>query len=93
MKHILLLVAVLAGTCTSAYAKIWRVNNNNGVAANFTTLQAAHDGAASGDTLHIEASPNSYGTLNVSKKLTIIGVGYFLDLNPNLQAVAQSSKV
>ena len=70
------------------FAKIWRVNNNGGVNADFTTLQAGHDGAASGDTLHLEGSPNGYGGLNCAKKLIIIGPGFFLGENPNTQAVA-----
>jgi hypothetical protein len=69
-------------------AKIWRVNNNGGVTADFTTLQAAHNGAAAGDTIHLEGSPNGYGGLTCSKKLVIIGPGYFLGENPNTQAVA-----
>ncbi|PKK36792.1 hypothetical protein BWI96_10500 [Siphonobacter sp. SORGH_AS_0500] len=92
MKHILLLVAVLAWTCTSTHAKIWRVNNNNGVAADFTTLQAAHNGAASGDTLHLEGSPTSYGSLTSVKKLVILGPGYFLDLNVGLQVLSLTAK-
>lgn len=70
------------------FAKIWRVNNNGGVSADFTTLQAAHNGAAAGDTLHLEGSPDSYGGLTCSKKLVIIGPGYYLGENPNTQAVA-----
>jgi hypothetical protein len=66
-------------------AKIWRVNNT-GVPADFTTAQAAHDGAAAGDTLHFEPSPTSYGNLSMSKKLVLIGVGDFLDINLNNQA-------
>ena len=70
------------------FAKIWRVNNNGGVSADFTTLQAAHNGAASGDTLHLEGSPDSYGGLTSSKKLVIIGPGFYLGENPATQAVA-----
>ncbi len=33
----------------AAQSKIWRVNNNPGVAADFTTALAAHNGAAAGD--------------------------------------------
>lgn len=77
----------------NSFAKIWRVNNNPDVVADFTTLQAAHDGANAGDTLHIEGSPNSYGGLSLNKKLIILGAGYFLDENPNTQALQQSSKV
>lgn len=89
---------LLALTCLllnsqNSFAKIWRVNNNPDVAADFTTLQAAHDGANAGDTLHIEGSPNNYGGANLTKKLTILGAGYFLEENPNSQALQQSSKL
>ena len=79
----------------NSYAKIWRVNNNSSVTANFTTLQAAHNSGSvvSGDTLHLEPSPNSYGSATITKKLIILGNGYFLDENLNLQAVPISSKV
>ncbi|WP_221391058.1 hypothetical protein [Dyadobacter sp. NIV53] len=79
-------LCLLVSLCSNA--KIWRVNNNNGITADFTTLQAAHDGAKSGDTLHLEGSPNNYGGLNSTKKLVIIGPGFFLDQNSGLQAFA-----
>jgi hypothetical protein len=84
---------VLTLLATQSFAKIWRVNNNNGVTADFTTLSAAHAGASAGDTLHLEGSPNSYGGLNASKKLVIIGAGFFLSQNPNTQALKQTSRV
>lgn len=63
-----------------ASAKIWRVNNNTGVVADFTNVQAAHDAAAvhNGDTLHVEASANGYGSLYMSKRLVVMGAGYYL---------------
>lgn len=91
MKFLAILASVLF--TISAQAKIWRVNNNVGINADFTTLQAAHNGAASGDTLYLEGSNTTYGSLVSSKLLTIIGPGYFLDLVPNTQAVAISAKV
>jgi hypothetical protein len=93
MKQILLLTAAVLIVSTSCFAKIWRVNNNPGVSANFTSLQAAHDGAASGDTLYLESSPYTYGYLTSSKKLAVIGTGYFLDQNLNLQASALQARV
>lgn len=92
-----LLVAFLICVTTLAQAKIWRVNNT-GVAADFTAAQAAHDGAATGDTLHFEPSVTIYGTLTVTKKLTIIGNGYFLgslasNSNANLQANVAFSRI
>ncbi|MGV3505396.1 MAG: hypothetical protein ACO1O1_16935 [Adhaeribacter sp.] len=64
-------------SANTAKAKIWRVNNNTGFSADFTTLQAAHNGAAAGDTLYLESSANTYGNLNCTKKLVIIGPGYY----------------
>ena len=74
----------------SANAKIWRVNNNGSgtlplIAADFTTLQAAHDGAAVGDTIHLEQSSTTYGNCIFTKRLVVIGAGYFLALNPKTQ--------
>jgi hypothetical protein len=84
----IIMAVALVLNLNDGFAKIWRVNNNGGVAADFTTLQAAHNGAASGDTIHLEGSPDSYGGLTCSKKLVIIGPGFFLGENPNTQAVA-----
>lgn len=73
-------------------AKIWRVNNT-GVPADFTSPQTANNSASvlNGDTLHIEASGASYGSLTLNKQLIIIGNGYLLgtlgsNANPDLQA-------
>ena len=77
-KYLLLMVSAILINYSS-FAKIWRVNNT-GVTADFTTAQTAHDNAsvANGDTLHFEASGLDYGTLSMSKRLIIIGNGYFL---------------
>ena len=76
-----------AMVCTMVSAKIWRVNNVAGVVADFTTAQAAHDNASvnPGDTLHIEPSITLYGTLTMTKRLTIISIGNFLSATPTAQ--------
>ena len=58
----------------NASAKIWRVNNT-GVPADFTTAQAAINSVSvvNGDTIHLEASGASYGSMNITKQLVIIG--------------------
>ncbi|MBA2498953.1 MAG: hypothetical protein H0V30_04440, partial [Chitinophagaceae bacterium] len=89
----LCLFFISVGNLFTANAKIWRVNNNTGITADFTTLQAAHDGAASGDTIHLEGSATSYGGLTCTKKLFIVGPGYFLDEHPNTQALQQTAQV
>ena len=83
----------------ASFAKIWRVNNT-GVPADFTTAQAANDaaGVANGDTVHFEPSGSSYGNLSLTKRLIIIGNGYFLGSvvtgsNPDLQANTSSSSI
>jgi len=73
----------------TAMAKIWRVNNGTGVQADFTTVQAAHNGAAEGDTIHLEPALNSYGNLNMTKRLVIISTGAFSTSNPGIQADAK----
>ncbi|MCD6066084.1 MAG: hypothetical protein K0S33_910 [Bacteroidetes bacterium] len=90
----LLFFCFLFSTLTSLQAKIWRVNNT-GLPADFTTIQSAHDNGSvlAGDTLHIEPSPTSYGSLLATKKLIIIGNGYFLNQNQNLQANPLSSRM
>ena len=93
MRKIITLTAILFAINVVAFAKIWRVNNNQGITADFTALQAAHDGALAGDTIYLESSPTSYGALTSSKKLTVIGTGYFLDVNPDLQAFTLPAKV
>ena len=91
-KVICLLLACVLFTAISQ-AGIRRVNNNAGVSCPFcyTTVQAAHDAAAIGDTLYVEPSTTAYGALSMNKRLVIIGNGYFLGSlasngNPNLQA-------
>jgi hypothetical protein len=74
-------------------AKIWRVNNVPGVAADFTTAQAAHDGAAAGDTIYLESSPTNYGDITTTKKLVWIGLGGFLNVNLGLQNHANTGRV
>jgi hypothetical protein len=91
MKKILLPVCFLL-VQLSAHSKIWRVNNT-GVPADFTSPQTANNSGLvlNGDTLHIEPSGASYGGLNLTKQLIIIGNGYLLgtpgsNANPDLQA-------
>lgn len=99
MKKNFIMLLACVFIMSNASAKIWRVNNT-GVPADFTTAQAAHDaaGVANGDTLHFEPSGTNYGNLSLTKRLIIIGNGYFLGSpatfsNPNLQANPASSSI
>ena len=90
------LLAIIALSLNfNANAKIWRLNNNGNnpipvIVGDFTTsstLQQAHDNASvmSGDTIHVEQSPTTYGPCIFTKRLIVIGAGYFLNQNPNTQ--------
>lgn len=90
MKTILFATATVLFS-TIAMAGIKRVNNNAGVDADFTAIQAAHDASAAGDTIYVEGSTISYGNLTINKKIYLIGPGYFLPQNPQTQANPSSA--
>lgn len=95
MKYFTLLFVWLLSANT-IHAKIWRVNNNAGVVADFNTLAAAVNAASPGDTIYLEASAASYGGAGLAKRLVFIGAGYFLsgaNSNPGLQAATESAVI
>lgn len=69
---------------TSSFATVYVVNNYG--PGDFDDVSTAIDGAAAGDTLYIIGSPINYGSITLTKRLTLIGPGYFLDQNPNSYA-------
>lgn len=99
MKAITTTIAILI--CVIGQATVWRVNNNPNYVQGtggpcgeldvcehcFTDLQEAIDCSSvlSGDTIYVEASGNSYGQISLDKKLTLLGAGYLLDINPGNQ--------
>ncbi len=90
MKYLLLIICI-ASLSTNANAKIWRINNNAGVVADFTGPDAAVASVTvmDNDTLYFESSANVYNGFTLDKKLVLIGLGYFINGSPsnaNLQA-------
>jgi hypothetical protein len=81
MKQLSTLLLIIL--CTQAQAKIWRINNNAGIAADFTSFGDAVNSASvvAGDTLHLEPSNTEYATssVTITKRLVVLGVGYLLD--------------
>ena len=66
---------------TSLFAQTIRtVDNRPGTTAQFTSVQAAHDAAAAGDFIYVHPSPNPYGSLTISKRINLRGIGH----NPEL---------
>jgi hypothetical protein len=93
MKKLIIVSTMLFFLSENSFAKIWRVNNMNGVTADFTTAQAAHDGASAGDTIHLEPSVNSYGSVNANKPLVWLSIGSFLIDNPGNQFSTTTGKI
>lgn len=91
MKKLFPLCGLLFVMAQNVSAKIWRVNNNLGVNADFTDLPAAVSAAAAGDTIMVEASATNYSAPTLTKKLVIIGTGYyFTDATPNPKTQANT---
>jgi len=87
--------------------RIWRVNNNSGIDADFTTLTAAlrelndpNGRIQAGDTIHLEGSVTPYGKANtatdvdsIRRRVVLIGPGFFLSDNPETQHNKESAKI
>jgi len=96
-KNALLSGLILAFVSISLFsnATVWRVNSAPGSAAQYVSVQAAHDATTTlnNDTLYVEASATTQGPLSCSKKLVIIGTGYFLAQNPQTQSTPVASTI
>jgi len=80
----------------SVQAEVIIVNNNTGQPADHASLQAAINAAKDGDILYLVGSPDTYETVTIKDKyLTIIGPGYFLGANEdiNTQASNETAKI
>lgn len=88
MKKSILLSFVLLFFNISLFATIWRVNNMPNNDADFTTLSDAIEAASDNDIIYVEGTGAQYdeGTIELTKKLTIYGSGYFLVENDQTQA-------
>ncbi|WP_411894694.1 hypothetical protein [Winogradskyella sp. A2] len=49
------------------------IDNNANSTTTYTTIQDAHDNAADNDIIYVQPSGTSYGNLNITKPLTIVG--------------------
>lgn len=83
MLNLIITSLLLVFYANSVSAKVWVVNNNAGGPGDFVSAQLAHTASSAGDTLYFVGSTSNYGTLLLSKKLTLIGPGYFLNENQN----------
>lgn len=93
MRKLMTMIALLALCSVQTYAKTWTVDQRPG--ANFQTIAAAvaSSSVLAGDTILVSGSSIAYAGFSFNKKLTIIGPGYFLGENTNLQADTNSAKI
>lgn len=92
---ILVLMLIIISISLVSKATVYRVSNVSGinVGSGFTSISAAQTAALAGDTLLVEGSVQNYGSITLTKKLILIGTGYFLSGNSQTQANLATSKL
>ncbi len=87
MRKILIITLIaLFGIKTNA--TIVYLNNStttNNSQRIYRTFAEAYNKCSNGDTIYVIGSNNHYGAIGISKPITIIGPGYFLDKNHETQ--------
>lgn len=78
----------------SVNAKIWRVNNNPSINADFSDVQVAFNSASHGDTIYLEGSSSIYegNAFSVNRKLVIIGPGFNLAENDSTLIIKSNAE-
>lgn len=90
MNKILPLIFTTLLLANYSFAAILRVGYKGVVipGVDYNNLQLAHDASASGDTIQIYTQNTGIGNdAVITKRLFIVGFGYNLDANNNLQAI------
>jgi hypothetical protein len=96
-KKFILLVFMLSAYV--AKAKVWRVNNDATKDPDVSQIDALFDNnnangeAAVDDTIHLEPSVIGYNGATITRRVVLIGNGYFLNNNAGLQANLNSSTI
>lgn len=91
IHYVITLLLALILIMQGLQAKVIIVNNNDGHPTDienfYDDLQEAIDAAISGeDTIYLVGSPTTYGSsITINKQLTLIGPGYFLVENKNVE--------
>lgn len=93
MKKLFILATILLAAF-SAEATVRTVSSNPSTLGQFNTIQAAIDASASGDTVYVYGSPNTYPGFQIADKvITVIGPGWAPDKNLPLQAIVDGASI
>lgn len=93
-----LLLAALVHIHVATQATVHTVSNATNHPAQFTSVQTAVNTATAGDTILVTGSATSYGTVDITKAITLIGAGHNASPNTqftilNLQAGSSNTKL
>ncbi|MCX6352081.1 MAG: hypothetical protein NTX03_09500 [Bacteroidetes bacterium] len=75
-KQITLLSVLFSMAVMPLFAKVITVSNDNGKPAQYKDIASAISAASNGDTLYVTGSSTSYGSIAITKSLTLIGQGH-----------------
>lgn len=93
MKKLLILTMTLC-TVVCANATVRTVSSNPSTLGQFSTIQTAIDASASGDTVYVYGSPNTYPSFQIMDKvITVLGPGWSPDKNLPLQAIVDGASI
>jgi hypothetical protein len=79
MKKAIVTLTIAVSSILLSTATIRTVSNNASSPGQYSSLPAAITASAVGDTIYVQGSPTSYGSITINKKLTFIGAGYAPD--------------
>lgn len=91
MKKLLLILLAAIPSLVNGQA-ILRVNNTPGINAPYSDIATAVAAAGVNDIIMVEGSITTYGNVTITKKVRIIGPGYFLSENTGLQSNLNAAK-
>jgi len=86
MKNLFALLA-FSLFCLGTHATTWTVNNLPGSSADFSSLSAAIAASVQGDSIYVQPSGISYGTITIDKQLFILGAGHHPGFNNGVAAI------
>lgn len=75
MKYLFLLLTLVGFQMSQAAVLV--VDNTPGAGAPYSSLSSAINAASNGDTIMVQPSPTSYGSVNLDKQIVLIGPGYY----------------